>query len=258
MFRGVRFEVLGPVRGFAGEVELQLGSPQQKGVLAMLLLARGRQVSLDGLMDGLWGGAVPRAGAGTVRTYVSRLRRHFDEVAGRGDLIESIGDGYAVHRDAAVLDLDQFEEGVGKARTACQCQENARAGDLLSRALGLWRGAALAGVPGPYAEARRVRLAELHLVAVEEKLGMDIALGEHAVAVAELRDLLASHPFREGLSELLMLALYRAGRQAEALAVFDDIRRLLGGELGIDPGPGLRVMHQRILRADDQLMITAA
>jgi DNA-binding SARP family transcriptional activator len=254
----VRFEVLGPVRGFAGDAELRLGSPQQRGVLAMLLLARGRQVSLDGLIDGLWGTDVPRAGVGTVRTYISRLRRHFDTAAGRGDLIESIGDGYMVPRNAVVLDLDQFEEGLGKARTAGQCRETARAVTVLGNALGLWRGVALAGVPGPFAEARRVRLAELHMVAAEEKLTLEITLGQHGVAIAELRELLAEHPFREGLSELLMLALYRAGRQAEALAIFNDVRQLLGAELGIDPGPGLRAMHQRILRADDRLMDPAA
>ena len=100
--------------------------------------------------------------------------------------------------------------------------------------------------------------AELNIVATEEKIAMDIALGQHAVAVAELRELLAEHPFREGLSELLMLALYRAGRQAEALAVFNDARRLLCAELGIDPGPALQGMQQRILQGDDRLMDPAA
>lgn len=224
----------------------------------MLLLARGRQVSLDGLIDGLWGTDVPRAGAGTVRTYISRLRRQLDSAAGRADLIESAGDGYLVPRDAAVLDLDQFEEALGKSRSAGQCQETARAVGLLGDALGLWRGAALSGVPGPYADARRVRLAELYIVATEEKLALEITLGQHGIAVAELRELLAEHPFREGISELLMLALYRAGRQAEALAVFNDARQLLGAELGIDPGPALQAMHQRILQADDRLMDPAA
>jgi DNA-binding SARP family transcriptional activator len=258
MVRGVRFEVLGPVRGFASEAELQLGSRQQRGVLAMLLLARGRQVSLDSLIDGLWGADVPRAAVGTVRTYISRLRRHLDAAAGRGELIESIGDGYAIPRDAAALDLDQFEEALSKARIESQCQETARAVSVLRQALGLWRGIALAGVPGPYAEARRVRLAELQIVAAEEKLAMEIALGQHGAAIAELRDLLAEHPFREGLGELLMLALYRAGRQAEALAVYGDVRQALGAELGVAPGPALQEMQQRILQADDRLLNPAA
>jgi DNA-binding SARP family transcriptional activator len=254
MFRGVRFEVLGPVRGFVGEAELQLGSPQQRGVLAMLLLARGRQVTLNGLIDGLWGPDVPRAAAGTVRTYISRLRRCLGTAAGRGDLIESVGDGYLMPQGAAVLDLDQFEERLAKARTECEYRETERAVSLLGGALGLWRGVALAGVPGPYATSRRVRLTELHMAATEERLAMDIALGQHRVAIAELRDLLADHPFREGLSELLMLALYRSGRQAEALDVFNGARQQLGAELGIDPGPGLQAMHQRVLQADHRLM----
>ena len=254
MFRGVRFEVLGPVRGFVGVAELHLGSPQQRAVLAMLLLARGRQVSLDGLIDGLWGANVPRTGAGTVRTYISRLRHRLDTDAECGELIESIGDGYLMQQGPAVLDLDQFEEGLSKARTACRCQATVRAVSILGDALGLWRGVALAGVPGPYAASCRVRLAELHLVATEETLAMDIAIGQHGEAIAELRGLLAEHPFREGLSELLMLALYRAGRQAEALAVFRSVRQRLGAELGINPGPALQKMHQRVLQADHRLM----
>lgn len=257
MIRGVRFEVLGPLRGFVGETELDLGSPQQRAVLAMLLLARGMQVSLDGLIDGLWGAKVPRTGASTVRTYISRLRGRLDTDAEHGELIESIGDGYLMQQGAAVLDLDQFEEGLSKARTACQCQATVRAVSVLGDALGLWRGVALAGVPGPYAESRRVRLAELRMVATEEKLAMDIAIGRPGEAIAELGELLAEHPFREGLSELLMLALYRAGRQAEALAVFRGVRQRLGAELGINPGPALQEMHQRVLQADHRLMAIA-
>jgi DNA-binding SARP family transcriptional activator len=220
----------------------------------MLLLARGRQVTMDGLVDGLWGTDVPRAAVGTIRTYISRLRRHFGTAAGRGELIESIGEGYLVPQGAAVLDLDHFEDWLGKARTQAQYQETARAASLLGDALGLWRGTALAGIPGPYAESRRVRLAELRMVAAEAKLAMDIALGGHGVAIPELRELLADHPFREGLSELLMLALYRSGRQAEALDVFNGARQRLGAELGIDPGPALQAMHQRVLQGDHRLM----
>ena len=250
MFGEVRFEVLGPVRGWHGDAELELGSPQQRAVLAMLLLARGRQVSLAGLIDGLWEGDVPRSAAGTVRTYVSRLRRQVDS-------IESVGDGYDLRRDAALLDLDEFEQRLGAARAARQRHDDARGARLLREAVGLWRGDALAGVPGPHAEFRRVTLTELYLAATEEKLAADIALGDHAGAIAELRALLAEHPFREGFTELLMLALYKSGRQAEALYVFDGVRHRLGDELGVDPGPGLQAMHGRVLRADSRLMDTA-
>jgi DNA-binding SARP family transcriptional activator len=251
MFGEVRFEVLGPVRGWHGDTELELGSPQQRAVLAMLLLARGRQVSLGVLIDGLWEGNVPRSAVGTVRTYVSRLRR-------RVDSIESIGDGYVLRLGSAVLDLDGFEQLLSEARAAGDCHDAARGARLLRDALGLWHGAALAGIPGPYADSRRVPLTELQVVATEEKLAADIALGEHAAAIAELRALLAEHPFREGLTELLMLALYKSGRQAEALYVFDSVRHGLREELGVDPGPSLRTMHQRVLQADRRLMDTVS
>ena len=249
MFREVRFEVLGPVRGWHGGTELDLGSPQQRSVLAMLLLARERQVSLGGLIDGLWEGDVPRSAAGTVRTYVSRLRRQVGS-------IESIGDGYLLRLGSAVLDLDEFEQRLGEARAARDRHDVVRGARLLHDAVGLWRGAALAGIPGPYADSSRVRLAELYLAATEEKLAAEIALGEHAAAIAELRGLLAEHPFREGLSELLMLALYRSGRQAEALYIFDSVRNRLSEELGIDPGPSLQTLHRRVLQADRRLMDT--
>jgi DNA-binding SARP family transcriptional activator len=252
MLGEVRFEVLGPVRGWHGDAELDLGSPQQRAVLAMLLLARGRQVSLDGLIDGLWEADVPRSAAGTVRTYVSRLRR-------RVDSIESIGDGYVLRLGSAVLDLDEFEQRLSEARGVRGRHDAARAARLLREALGLWHGTALAGIPGPYADSRRVPLTELHQAAIEEKLAADIALGDHAGAIAELRALLAEHPFRERLTELLMLALYKSGRQAEALYLFDDVRHSLSEELGIDPGPSLQTMHRRVLQADRGLMdLTAA
>jgi DNA-binding SARP family transcriptional activator len=256
MFRDVKFEVLGPVRGWHGSAELELGSPQQRAVLAMLLLARGRQVSLDGLIGGLWGERPPRSAAGTVRTYISRLRQCVDLEAGgqAGPLIESIGDGYVLRLGPAVLDLDTFERWLSEAGAARLRGDTARGARLLRDALGLWRGDALAGVPGPYADTRRVPLTELHMGATEEKLGADIWLGDLAGAIAELRGLLADHPFREGLSELLMLALYKSGRQAEALDVFGSVRQRLGDELGIDPGPSLQTMHQRVLRADLRLL----
>jgi DNA-binding SARP family transcriptional activator len=222
----------------------------------MLLLARGRQVSLDALVDGVWGADVPRSAGPTIRTYVSRLRRSMDAAsAGEGRrLIESVGDGYVLRLGPAFLDLDAFELWLSGAREARQRNDTARGARLLRDALGLWRGNALAGVPGPYADSRRVTLAELHLAATEEKLTLDIALGDHAAAIAELRGLLAAHSFREGLSELLMLALYKSGRQAEALDVFDATRQRLRTGLGIDPGPSLRTLHQRVLRADGRLL----
>jgi DNA-binding SARP family transcriptional activator len=259
VFIEMKFEVLGPVRGWLGDRELELGAPQQRGVLAMLLLARSRQVPVHALIEGLWLRDAPRSAAGTVRTYVSRLRRQLaaDGAVRAGCLITSTGDGYSLQLGSAALDLDQFEDWLSAARAAGRRQEQARAAALLRGALKLWRGSPLAGIPGPYADSHRVRLLELHLAAEEERLALDIATGEHVAAVAELRALLADHPFREGLSESLMLALYKAGRQADALTAYDTVRCGLRDELGVYPGSALQEMHQRILRADDQLMATA-
>ena len=255
----LRFAVLGPVRAWRRDTKLDLGSPQQRAVLAVLLLAEGRQVSLGALVDALWGQEPPKAAVGTVRTYVSRLR-HCLATSGPGgvhEMIESAGDGYALPLRSAVLDLNVFLSRTREAQAAGRAGDAGQAAVLLRDALGLWQGVPLAGIPGEYAESQRVRLAELQLAAIEERLALDVELAGHVAAATELQALLASHPMRERLSELLMLALYRSGRQADALAVFDTTRHLLSEELGIDPGPALCEMHQRILQTDETLISTA-
>ena len=256
MFSGLKFELLGPVGGWRDGTELDLGSPQQRTVLAMLLLARGRQVPLDSLIDGLWGQSAPKSAVGTMRTYISRLRHRLETgpEGGAETMIKYVGDGYSIQVRSAVLDVDVFERCLKDARAARRDGQLTRASQLLRTGLGLWHGAALAGAPGPYADSRRVHLTELYMAALEEKLAVDIMAGDHVVAIADLRALLTEHPFREGLSELLMLALYKSGRQAEALDVFDRVRRRLRGELGLDPGPSLQAMHRRVLQADRHLM----
>jgi predicted ATPase/DNA-binding SARP family transcriptional activator len=250
----LRFALLGPVRAWQGETELDLGSPQQRAVLAVLLLAEGRQVPLGALVDALWEDDPPPASVGTVRTYVSRLRRTLG--SGSGDVhevIESAGDGYVLPLRSAELDVNVFLRRTRDAHAAMNAGDAGQAAELLRDALSLWQGMPLAGVPGGYADSQRTRLAELRLAASEERLALDVDLGRHVAAAAELRSLLAAHPTRERLSELLMLALYRSGRQADALGVFGDTRHLLSEELGIDPGPALRDMHQRILQTDESL-----
>ena len=259
MSSDLKFAVLGPVRAWRGNAELGVGAPQQQAVLAMLLLANGRQVALDAVISGLWDDDPPLAATGTVRTYVSRLRHRLGD-AGRGGatgVIESAGSGYVLSAPVGALDLDVFTRLTKDAQRerAGPPAGMTKAAALLHDALELGQGTPLAGVPGPYAESQRVRIVELQLAATEERLALQIELGEHVAAAAELRSLLASHPTRERVGELLMLALYRSGRQTDALAVFDRVRRLLGEELGIDPGPGLREMHQRILEVDRGLIV---
>lgn len=245
----VRFTVLGPVQAWRGEVELPLGTPQQRAVLAMLALRHSQAVSVDQLVAGVWGDDPPPRALGALRTYVSRLRA----VLADDDLLVSVGSGYALRCGAEDVDVGVFERLVAEAGQAKAAGELGGAGQLLTAALRQWRGEPLAGVPGPYGEAQRTRLAELRLTTLETRIEVELAMGEHAGVVAELTALTSEHPLRERLPELLMLALYRGGRQAEALGVFADTRRRLTGELGIEPGERLCALHQGILAADPDL-----
>ncbi|AWW39046.1 AfsR/SARP family transcriptional regulator [Streptomyces cadmiisoli] len=250
----LRFCVLGPVRASRGAEPLATGSPQQRALLAALLLREGRTATAPELIDALWGDEPPSQALAALRTYASRLRKVLDP----GVLVSESG-GYAIRSlpDGA-LDLAVARELAAEADRAGHTGDLCRARDLLGRALALWDGEALAGVPGPYAQAQRVRLEEWRLQLLESRLDMDLEQGCHAEAVSELTALTAAHPLRERLRELLMLALYRSGRQAEALAVYADTRRLLADELGVDPRRGLGELQQRILRADPDLAAPAA
>ncbi|MGW4755444.1 BTAD domain-containing putative transcriptional regulator [Streptomyces chartreusis] len=245
----LRFGVLGPVRAWRGEEQLATGSPQQRALLAALLLREGRTATAAELIDALWGEEPPSQALAALRTYASRLRKILDA----GVLVSESG-GYAVRGlPEGALDLGVAQELAAEAEKARGAGDLCQAREVLARALALWDGEVLAGVPGPYAEAQRVRLEEWRLQLLESRLDMDLEQGCHAEAVSELTALTAEHPLRERLRELLMLALYRSGRQAEALAVYADTRRLLADELGVDPRPGLKELQQRILQADPAL-----
>jgi DNA-binding SARP family transcriptional activator len=249
-----RFQLLGPVRAWRDETRLDVGSPQQQAVLAVLLLSRGGHVSLEAMIDALWGQRPPKASTGAVRTYVSRIRQALAKgYPGAGLEIDSTGDGYALHGARLNVDIESFEAQVAEAGTAARNGDGERAAALCRQALALWRGTPLAGVPGPYAGPVRARMAEIRADAVEIASGALIASGEHLGAISELRALANELPLRENLHELLMLALYRAGRQAEALDVYGNVRRILNEDLGLDPGPSLQSMHRRILAADQSL-----
>ncbi|MFF4118556.1 AfsR/SARP family transcriptional regulator [Streptomyces sp. NPDC001714] len=245
----LRFSVLGPVRAWRAEEPLNTGSPQQRALLAALLLREGRTATAAELIDALWGPEPPSQALAAVRTYASRLRKVLDS----GVLVSESG-GYAVRGlGEGALDLAVAQDLAAEAEKARSAGDLYQAREVLGRALAQWDGEPLAGVPGPYAETQRVRLDELRLQLLEARLDMDLEQGCHAEAVSELTALTAAHPLRERFRELLMLALYRSGRQAEALAVYADTRRLLAEELGVDPRPGLRELQQRILQADPAL-----
>ncbi|MFE9256719.1 BTAD domain-containing putative transcriptional regulator [Streptomyces sp. NPDC006879] len=244
----LRFAVLGPVRAWRGGEALPSGSPQQRALLCALLLREGRTATAAELIDGIWGEEPPSQALATIRTYASRLRKVLDP----GVLISESG-GYAIRIPHDSLDLGQARNLAAAADKARASGDRPRARALLGQALGLWTGEPLAGVPGPHADTERTRLSEWQLSLQETLLDLDLEVGHHAEAVSELTALTAAHPLRERLRELLMLALYRSGRQAEALAVYADTRRLLADELGVDPGPELARLQQRILQADAEL-----
>ncbi|WP_444968464.1 AfsR/SARP family transcriptional regulator [Streptomyces phaeochromogenes] len=245
----VRFSVLGPVRAWRGAEPLSTGSPQQRALLAALLLREGRTANAAELIDALWGEEPPSQALAALRTYASRLRKVLDP----GVLVSESG-GYALRGlSEGTLDLAVAQKLATEAEKARNAGDLCHARNVLGQALALWDGETLARVPGPYAEAQRVRLEEWRLQLLECRLDMDLEQGCHEEAVSELTALTAAHPLRERLRELLMLALYRSGRQAEALAVYADTRRLLADELGVDPRPGLKELQQRILQADPAL-----
>ncbi|MFE6765333.1 BTAD domain-containing putative transcriptional regulator [Streptomyces sp. NPDC057689] len=244
----LHFSVLGPVRVGRGGEPLPSGSPQQRALLSALLLRGGHTVTAAELIDGIWGDEPPSQALAAVRTYASRLRK----VLGADTLVSDSG-GYAMRTAPGTLDLTEAQELAAQAEKARAGGDRNAARALLNKALGLWDGEALASVPGPYAEYQRTRLEEWRLQLTETRLDLDLEAGCHAEAVSELTALTAAHPLRERLRELLMVALYRSGRQAEALAVYADTRRLLAEELGVDPRAELGRLQQRILRADEEL-----
>ncbi|MFI0739998.1 BTAD domain-containing putative transcriptional regulator [Streptomyces sp. NPDC021100] len=246
----LRFAVLGPVRAWRGGEELRTGSPQQRALLAALLLRGGRTATAAELVDALWGDDPPHAALAALRTYASRLRKAFGPDA---DVLASEAGGYALRAGVGCLDIDSAERLAAEAEKARAAGSGTRARALITEALAVWDGEPLAHVPGPYADTQRARLEEWRLGLVETRLDLDLELGHHAEAVSELTALTAAHPLRERLRELLMLALYRSGRQAEALAVYTDTRRLLDDELGVEPCAELSELQQRILRGDADL-----
>ncbi|GGP91347.1 AfsR/SARP family transcriptional regulator [Streptomyces melanogenes] len=244
----LRFCLLGPVRAWQDGSELPLGPPQQRALLAVLLLNDSRPVTLERLSEALWGEQPPGRAVGIVRTYAHRLRR----VVG-ADRLETLTGGYRLVRGAAPLDTTQCDE-FAAAAVRHQAEGRLReARAALAQAVGLWQGDALGGLPGPYAERQRLHFTERRLDLIARRATLDLALGRHHAVLAELVTLAAEHPLREQFTELLMLALYRAGRQSDALDAYTAARRRLADEIGVEPGPGLRLLHQQILQADPAL-----
>lgn len=241
----MRFRVLGALEVLEGDRTLSLGGPKQRAVLAHLLIRPNRVVPVEVLIGELWGDEPPDAARGTLQAYVSRLRGALGD--GR---VEGRSPGYVLHVGPDELDADRFEALVRDAR-ADAAEDPTAAVAAFEDALALWRGPALADLSEePSLAGEIARLEELRLAAVEEKLSAELALGRHARLVGDLDALTREHPLRERLWGDLMLALYRSGRQAEALGAFRRARAVLAEDLGIDPSHRLQRLHERILAQD--------
>ena len=253
----VQFRLLGPLEAQDGERGVELGRPKQRVLLAVLLVHANQVISLDRLVEELWGEEPPPQAAASLQTYVSNLRRALEPgrpARALSRVLVSQPPGYRLVVGAGDLDATRFAALAEEGHRMLQAGRPAAAARALRDGLGLWRGPALAEVADEaFAQAERNRLEELRVAALEDRVAADLDLGGHAAAVAELEELAGRYPFRERLAGLLMLALYRSGRQAEALQAFQAARRTLADELGIDPGRWLRQLQAGILRQDPGL-----
>jgi YVTN family beta-propeller protein len=245
----IDFRVLGSFEVLEDQQPLALGGPKQRALLALLLLRRGETVSSDRLIDALWGERAPASAVKIVQGYVSNLRR----LLGDGVLVTR-GHGYALQTKPGQVDLERFEALVSEGRRLLQTGD-ARAGrQRLRDALALWRGEPLADLSyEPFAQSEIARLEEARLAALEDRIDADLSLGDSEPLVAELEALVHEHPLRERLRGQLMLALYRSGRQADALESYRNARATLVNELGIEPGPALQHLERAILAHDPAL-----
>jgi predicted ATPase/DNA-binding SARP family transcriptional activator len=246
----MRFGILGPFEVVDDEGrELALGGPKQRAVLAVLLLHAGEVISSDRLIDDVWGDRAPRTAAKTIQVYVSNLRK----ALGNGRLTTH-GQGYTLRTEDAEIDADRFDALVADGRRELDAGNPQAAVESLRQALGLWRGRPLVEFAyEPFAQNEVARLEETRLAALENRFEAELALGQDAGLVAELEALVREHPWRERLHAQLMLALYRAGRQADALEVYRGARAHLADELGLEPGPALRALHAQVLEQSPAL-----
>ena len=246
----LQFRILGPLEVVDDHGPIRLGGTKQRATLAILLLSVNRVVSVDRLADDLYAGAAPVTALKQVQRQISELRKTLGSMSS----IETRSPGYVVRLSFEQLDLSVFERLATEASEALAARDAQRAAQLLRQALDLWRGAPLADLAyESFARPAIERLKEIRLAALEQRIEADLALARHAGMVAELEQLVREHPLREQFRAQLMLALYRSGRQSEALELFRRTREMLVRELGIEPAPPLQQLERRILAQDPEL-----
>jgi DNA-binding SARP family transcriptional activator/streptogramin lyase len=242
----VEWRILGELHVAHQGRTVEIGAGKERALFAMLLLHRNEAVSPDRLADGLWGEAPPAAAAKSIQTYVSRLRKRLP-----GERLATRPAGYVLRVEDDEFDAARFERMLAQGRTALAAGDATAAAEVLADALALWRGPALADFRYElFAQAEITRLEELRLAAQMEHAEAELALGRHDRLVPRLQALVGEHPLQERLRGQLMVALYRSGRQSEALECYREGRRILVDELGIEPGPSLQELQQAILRQD--------
>lgn len=248
-----KFGVLGPVLVSVNEQPVPVRGSKQRVLLASLVLATGHVVTVDCLISHLWDESPPSGALATLRSYVMRLRQALGTTADSG-LIRTQPEGYSIDLTGHRVDLCDFNTLMEDARSTLAEGDVYRASNRLRTALSLWRGDPLSNAPSPVLHRQSVpNLVEQRLAALELRLETDLALGRHRDVVAELSELIARYPLRESFWAQRMLALYRAGRQADALDCYRTLARLLADELGIDPGEDVRCLYQAILTHDPAL-----
>jgi DNA-binding SARP family transcriptional activator len=251
----LEFRLLGPLQVLTDGSPISLGGPKQRATLAILLLHANRVVSVDRLADDLYAGAPPVTAVTQVQRQISELRKALGAGA---STIETRAPGYLIRVGDDQVDLHRFEGLAGDGRLALDRGDADAAAELLREGLALWRGAPLADLAyEAFAQVPVARLEEIRLAGLEERIEAELALGRHAQLVGELEQLIAEHPLRERFRAQLMLALYRAGRQAEALDVYRRTREELVNELGIEPGSAIRELERAILAQDPSLDLKA-
>lgn len=250
----MEFRILGPVEVHGEGGQARLGGGRAVTLLAALILQANRTVSYERLTTAVWGDNPPNSATAALHTYVFRLRKAFGDVDPTGlDRIVTYKTGYLLHVQPGELDLEVFRVHVERGRAASAAGKFEQAATELDAALELWRGTALSGVSGELVAQQSASLDEAYISAVEQRVEVKLNLGKTAELIPELNGLIAAHPLRERLREQAMLVLYRSGRQAEALAMYQDVYRVLADELGIQPGPALQELHRRILSGDPTL-----
>src|SRR5215208_624635 len=251
---GLRIEVLGPVEAWVNGRQVALGGQRPRALLAVLALMRGRVMTSERLIDELWGNAPPPRARDSLRMHVSRLRKALAEAGEDTDRLVGRAGGYILDLEPGSLDVDRWEAALGRARRAHTDGRLDDARTAIEQALCVWRGAPVEGASRhELLDAEGARLEEERLAAAIEAFELDVELGRHGELLGQLEALVMAHPFKERLVELQMLALYRSGRQADALAAFHHARARFVEGLGIEPGPALRELHEDVLRQADTL-----